>query len=119
MLPKFASSPEGAIPLHIVEKHALESWSAGQGEVTRRWIVSMGFDGSLGSTLEFPDAEGRISAILVGWGDARARARGRFHLAQIVPDLPAGTYRIASGMRKIDREEAALGGRGLFFSLTR
>ncbi len=109
MLAKFASSSVGAIPLHVVEKSALESWSANQSAVTRRWIASSGFDGSLGSTLSFPDAEGGIAAVLVGWGDSAARTRGRFHLAQIVPGLPAGTYRIASGLKKSDRDEAALG----------
>lgn len=109
MLPKFAPSPAGAIPLHIVEKSALEAWSVGQGDVTRRWIASMGFDASLGSVLSFPDVDGRISAVLVGWGDDAARSRGRFHLAQIVPTLPAGTYRIASGLKRKERDEAALG----------
>ncbi len=109
MLPKFAPSPAGAIPLHIVEKSALEAWSDGQGEGTRRWIASMGFDASLGSMLSCPDLGGRISAVLVGWGDEAARSRGRFHLAQIVPDLPGGTYRIASGLKKKEYDEAALG----------
>ena len=109
MLPKFAPSPTGAIPLHIVEKSALEAWSAGQGDVTRRWITSMGFDASLGSMLSFPDLDGRISAVLVGWGDEAARSRGHFHIAQIVPNLPGGTYRIASGLKKKERDEAALG----------
>ncbi len=69
----------------------------------------MGFDGSLGTTLSFPDAEGQVSAVLVGWGDAATRSRDRFALAQVVPGLAPGSYHIASGLKKAERDEAALG----------
>jgi leucyl aminopeptidase len=99
MLPKFAPSSDRAVPLHIIEKDGLQGWAAGQGDVTRQWIASSGFDASLGTVLAFPDSAGHIAAVLVGWGSRDERARGRFHLAQAVASLPPGSYRLASGIK--------------------
>ena len=104
----FATDEAGALPLHVIEAGALEEWLSGRDGMTRRWVTASGFDASLGTSLVAPDADGAPAMALAGYGDAAARARGRFHLAAVAAALPPGTYRI-EGLDSAYAEEEALG----------
>ncbi len=93
MAPHFAAPTESAIPVYIVEKGAEAPGVL--SDTQRDWLAATGFTGALGDVALLPDG-GAVGAVLVGWGDAAARKRGRFHLARAVPKLPEGVYRIAS-----------------------
>ncbi len=45
----------------------------------------------------------------MGWGDALARGRDRFHLAKVRADLPPGRYVLAETGVAFDTEQEALG----------
>ena len=109
MPPVFAPRDAAAIPLILVETADLDTVREHLDPAARAWFEAHGFRGKLGEALALPDREGRISAALVGWGDAGERAAGRFHLAAAAKALPPGTYRLETQLAEEDAEEAALG----------
>ncbi|HSG53951.1 MAG TPA: leucyl aminopeptidase family protein, partial [Paracoccaceae bacterium] len=106
---KFATATTGAIPIHVLEPGDLPEWVSDQDEASANWVAASGFSGKLGEVVLVPFPSGRPAACLAGWGDAKARARGRFHMATIAGKLPEGTYEIASGLEGEALSEAALG----------
>lgn len=105
----FATVTPDAIPVYIVEPGGLPDWIGTQDEATANWIAASGFKAALGEVVVYPFPSGKPAGVLAGWGDAKARARGRFHMATVAEKLPAGVYEIASGLDEADLEEAALG----------
>jgi leucyl aminopeptidase len=105
------SVPAGAgdIPLHVISEDSLDSWLAEQDDATRAWVAANGFAGALGEALVIAGAEGAVAMALAGYGTAASRSRGRFHLAAAAAKLPAGTYRIASGLPQDQMANEALG----------
>lgn len=99
---------ETAIPVQVIEAAALEAWLADQPERAARWSESAGFSARLGESLLIPDEDGGLGQVLAGYGDAKARARGRFHLAGVAAGLPEGVYRL-EGLDPARRDEEALG----------
>ncbi|MEZ5716533.1 MAG: leucyl aminopeptidase family protein [Paracoccaceae bacterium] len=106
---KFAESDVGALPLTVLDPAGLADWLAGQPGRVKAWVEASGFEAKLGQALAIPGEAGAPVAALGGWGDARARARGRFHLAGIAGKLPAGVYRLESGLEGPELEAEALG----------
>lgn len=98
-----------ATPLHVIEAEGLEDWLSRQHADVRAWVTAMGFEAALGETLCLPGPGGAISAALVGWGGAGARARERFSLGGAARHLPAGCYAIETGAGALDAETEALG----------
>ncbi len=105
----FAADSAGALPVHVVEAAALDGWLATQPAQVGAWVRASGFAGALGKHLLIPGDSGAPVMVLAGYGTAAQRARGRFHLATVASALPAGTYRIASGLPQPQAEEEALG----------
>ena len=56
-----------------------------------------------------PGEEGTPALALAGYGTEAARRRGRFHLAAAAAKLPAGDYRIESGLPEDQAANEALG----------
>ena len=108
MLLNFATDTANAIPLHVVEADGLNDALAELSAVQQNWTVTQGFKAGLGQVVAIPDADGAIAQVLVGYGTADSRARGRFHVGGIAAKLPDGVYQIASGLAGADLEEAAL-----------
>ncbi|MEL6682156.1 MAG: leucyl aminopeptidase family protein, partial [Pseudomonadota bacterium] len=104
----FAEDDAAAIPLHVVDADALAVAFQTLQETGRAWAQTQGFTAGLGQVLHVPDEKGSIAQVLVGYGTAGKRARGRFHMGAIAKSLPQGTYRIASGLQGRELEEAAL-----------
>ncbi len=108
-MPLIASVNSHAIPLVLVDPAGFSGWLSAQDSASRTWATASGFAAGLGEILVLPDREGSIREVLYGWGTARARSRGRFHLAAAVEKLPAGRYFLVAGQMPIDPETEALG----------
>ncbi|MBT9384093.1 leucyl aminopeptidase family protein [Pseudooceanicola sp. CBS1P-1] len=105
----FAQDSAGALPLHVIETAALAPWLEAQPAEVATWVRASGFTGALSQACLVPGPEGRPAMALAGYGDAAARARSRFVLAGAAARLPAGDYRIASGLPEEAAETEALG----------
>ncbi|GIX12765.1 MAG: leucyl aminopeptidase [Paracoccaceae bacterium] len=108
MTPAFAP-PDGAVPLELVPRDEAEARLGRLEAPHAAWARAHGFSGALGELLCLPGPDGRPCRVLVGWGDAAARARGRFHLAAAAEKLPEGVYALPDGLPPEEAEEAALG----------
>ncbi len=105
----FAARDAATVPLFLVEPDDLDAARENLDPPGLAWFEAHAFSGKLGETLPIPGADGAIVAALVGWGDAAARAKGRFHLAAAARALPAGSYRLETTLAPDEAEEAALG----------
>ncbi len=107
MTPEFSTS-RTAIPIDVVHSKDMDRLLADLDTGSRRWVQAAGFSAKLGQVLTLPDENGAIRAVLAGWGDAAARARGRFHMATIAARLPKGDYRLNSGLTGAELADSAL-----------
>ncbi|MFT6944173.1 MAG: leucyl aminopeptidase, partial [Yoonia sp.] len=104
----FAESTDAAIPIQVVVEKGLDHAMSALSPAHRTWAKAQGFQAGLGQTLSLPDSDGAVAQVLVGYGTAAKRARGRFHMGAVAAKLPQGVYTIASGLDGSDLEEAAL-----------
>ncbi|MGL4311021.1 MAG: leucyl aminopeptidase family protein [Paracoccaceae bacterium] len=110
MNPAFAPADAASLPLHLVETASYEYWRAGQPDRHRAWLDATGFTAGLGEVCLLPGGDGGLAGAALGMGDAKARARGRFHVARAVSLLPKGTVWVLRGLTDMqDTAEAALG----------
>jgi leucyl aminopeptidase len=107
----FATPKEAAkaLPLHIVPAGEAALWVERQSPQHRAWLSAQGFEGKLGTLVLLAGADGAPESAAFGWGDAKARARGRFHLAKAAEALPEGVWRLEGSLDGAEAEEAALG----------
>ncbi len=104
----FADPTDTAIPLHVVTAEGLDTAMEGLPAQWRNWAKVQCFAAALGEVVILPDPDGGIAQVLVGYGTAAKRVRGRFHMGAVARKLPVGAYAIASGLHGADLEEAAL-----------
>ncbi len=104
----FAEPTQTPVPVHVVDADGLEEALSGLPGQSRAWAQTQGFTAALGQVVTLPDKAGGIAQVLVGYGKAAQRARGRFHMGAVAKKLPKGTYEIASGLEGAALEEAAL-----------
>ncbi|MGJ8622023.1 MAG: leucyl aminopeptidase family protein [Yoonia sp.] len=104
----FAKPADSAIPIHVVDKDGLDDALAGLTAAQQNWASAQGFSAALGQVVQLPDDQGGIAQVLVGYGTAAKRARGRFHMGAVAAKLPHGVYTIAGGLTGAALEEAAL-----------
>ncbi|WP_238365690.1 leucyl aminopeptidase family protein [Mesobacterium pallidum] len=109
MPPRFADDAPDARDLHVLTPGQLDDWLTAQPDAIAGWVRDMGFDGGLGQALALPGEAGGIGMALAGYGTEASRQRDRFALAAAAARLPAGTYRIASGLPDADAANEALG----------
>ncbi|MEM7268996.1 MAG: leucyl aminopeptidase family protein [Pseudomonadota bacterium] len=93
----------------MISSETSEEALAALPEAARRWAGTSGFAGKLGQIALIPSEDGGVSEALFGWGDAEARAKRRFALADFASKAPDGVYRIVDGLAAKDADEAALG----------
>lgn len=105
----FAPVTDDSLPVHVIEEDALENWRATLPEAQATWLVANGFSAKLGELCLLPGDEGQIIGAVAGYGTPKARARGRFHIAAIVPKLPEGTYHLETTLTGDALSEEALG----------
>jgi len=105
----FARPSSNSTPLIVLARDDLDTWKGGQSKRVANWVNASGFSAALGAVLVIPKTSGGIKQVLVGWGRATDRKRGRFHMASAAKKLPKGKYHIESGLNDAELEEAALG----------
>ena len=106
---RFATDAPDAIDLHIVSQDTAEEWLGMLPPATAEWARASGFTGAIGQAISLPATDTLPALAAAGYGSADTRKRGRFHLAAAAPKLPAGTYRIISGVPEEQLENEALG----------
>ena len=109
MTARLARDAADAIPLRLIESAGLADARAALEAPARRWLDACGFSAKLGEVALLPGPDGAIAGALVGWGDAAARRKGRFHLAGAAQKLPAATWRLETAPPADEAGEAALG----------
>lgn len=108
MTPAFADDAAVSRPLYVVSADGLDDFLAGQPPSVQAWLTGQSFAAALGDLRLLPGAAG-VAAAVVGFGDAKARARQRFGLAKAVAGLPTGAWHIVGDLTPAQRDEAALG----------
>jgi leucyl aminopeptidase len=106
---RFATDPSDAVDLHLIDQSLWEDWRAEQPPHVAAWLAAAGFTGAQGQAMLVPGPDGQVAMAVAGHGSEKTRARGRFALAAAAQALPAGTYRIASGLPVEQAETEALG----------
>lgn len=105
----FADPEDSSLPLHVLDPDTMSFWLETQSDATQAWVEANDFTAALGQALLVPGPEGIPVTALVGYGTVDTRARSRFNLAAAASRLPAGSYRIASGIQDDLMETEALG----------
>ncbi len=105
----FASPTAPARALFTIRAEDLAAFLAGPGAQWAQWLTATGFEAGLGDARALPDAQGAVTAGVVGLGNAQARRRVRFGLAKAVASLPAGNWALTGDLTVAERGEAALG----------
>ena len=105
MIPRFADPAAKFRPLYVV---ASEGWAASLPEAHQAWLAASGFEAGLGDLRLLPGPEG-VGAAVLGLGNAKARARGRFGVVNGIGALPAGAWTLATPLDAALRDELALG----------
>ncbi|ABG30038.1 leucyl aminopeptidase [Roseobacter denitrificans] len=105
----FADADDQTIPLHIIDEDSLEAWLGDQSQTVQAWVRANGFAARIGQALLVPSDTGLPVMALAGFGTAKSRARGRFHLAAAASKLPAACYAIASGLPQAQSDMEVLG----------
>jgi len=105
----FASAAEPSQPLFVVGAPDFDAWHATLPKDQAAWLTQTGFCATLGEWQLLPAAGGGVAGAVAGYGDADARARGRFHLAAVAASLPEGTYRLETTLGGDALNQEALG----------
>lgn len=103
----FSAATKTAIPIDVIASDQFDQFEKHAPAETVAWAKANGFTGKLGEVLCVPSEDG-IARALVGWGKPAHRARGRLHMGHAAVKLPAGIYKIASGLNAAEMEGAAL-----------
>jgi leucyl aminopeptidase len=97
MHPAFATAPaKEAVPITFVAKAAWETVGATLDGPARRFAEANGFAAKSGQYLALPAANGDVSHVLFGLGDASERSHDPFLAGKLPGLLPAGTFRFAN-----------------------
>ncbi len=107
--PSFADPTEPSLPLHLVPEGGAEAFVEGSDPSARAWLQAAGFTGALGQLCLLPGPGGAPTGAAFGMGTAKARRRGRFHLAQAAAALPEGAWHLEGPLTGPEADEAALG----------
>ncbi|WP_373355488.1 M17 family metallopeptidase [Pseudoroseicyclus sp. CXY001] len=105
----FAAPTDKALPLTLLAPEALEEGLAALPKAAADWARGAGFASKAGEVLLLPGEGGAPAGALVGLGDSKARARGRFLAAAARRRLPEGIFAVASAPEGTDLTEFALG----------
>ena len=93
-----------AVPIHLIDRAGFTKRSAKLTAAHRRWLATMGFDGTPDTYALLTDATGRLRTV---WAGVRS-AQHPFALASLPRTLPPGRYRLGDEGLAADSEAAAL-----------
>lgn len=108
-MPAFADPNATSKPLFLCEEAGAAAFAASRSSPQQNWLTAAGFTGALGQMVVLPAPDGVIQGAVFGRGTAKARQRGRFHIAQAAPGLPEGDWHLEGDLTQAEAEEAALG----------
>ncbi|MEX0308759.1 MAG: leucyl aminopeptidase family protein, partial [Tateyamaria sp.] len=91
---RFAARDDATRTLHVLEDSDVADWLADQDTDVQDWIKAHRFTGAIGQAVLLPGAHGAV----IGFGNAQARRRARFHLAAGAARLPKGRYALVSDL---------------------
>ncbi|GAB3754869.1 leucyl aminopeptidase family protein [Lysobacter olei] len=98
----FTDASASALPLHVVSRTDFAAWRDAQPAHVAAWTQAQGFDGSAGSALTLPGADGALAGAVIGVGDALdPYAYGHAPTA-----LPARAWALATAL--VPEQRAAL-----------
>lgn len=106
---QFATKSSDTLPLSVIDKDGFDAWRDAQPDGVAAWVTACGFSGAMGTHCMVPGSDGSVASVVVGYGTAAQRARGRFALAAAVPSLPKGSYDIDNGIPADMIQEETLG----------
>ena len=91
---EFAAPNSDVVPVYLTHSETATSLIQSLPEHVQAWAAAQAFNGSFGSSLVCPNAQGRPELALLGLGTERDRLRKRFCLAAAAATLPSGTYKL-------------------------
>ena len=92
MVNPFATrAPKGTLPIQTVTRSTLARWRSGAAKRQADWVAATGFDGTAGTSVMVPGANGKAELVLAGVGDEPTP----WGYAALSATLPKGTYRFA------------------------
>lgn len=106
---RFAAPNGRTVPLHLVTKDELASWTEMQPGRIRAWLDATGFNAASGTTALIPDPDGKLAAVAVGLGSDTDRQRTRFCLGGARAKLPAATFHLEHLSAQTTLDEELLG----------
>ncbi len=106
---EFAPADAASLPVHVIEENALTAFREALPAPQARWLSASGFSAGLGEVQLLPGPDGGPVAAVAGYGTARKRARGRFHLAGAAAKLPEGVFHLHTDLDEPARTQEALG----------
>lgn len=108
-MPTFASPDATSKPLFLCEEEGSAAFVASRSNAQQGWLTAAGFTGALGQMALLPAPDGTVEGAVFGRGTAKARRRGRFHIAQAAAGLTEGDWHLEGDLTQAEAEEAALG----------
>ncbi|MEH6417121.1 leucyl aminopeptidase family protein [Pseudomonas sp. CGJS7] len=101
----FTSSDTDALPLALVDRAGFKAWRDALAPAAAAWAQAQGFDGSPGSVLVWPDAQGELAGAALGIGDAL----DPYSYGHAAFGLPARNWRLHGDYDDATRAAARLG----------
>ena len=98
----FTDASASALPLHVVSRADFAAWRDAQPAHVGAWTQAQGFDGSAGSALTLPGADGQMAGAVIGVGDAL----DPYSYGHAPTALPARAWALASPL--VPEQRAAL-----------
>ncbi len=108
-MPAFADPHAASTPLFLTDEAGAAAFIATRPAAQQVWLKAAAFTGALGQLVLLPGPDGAVEGAAFGRGAAKARQRGRFHIAQAAAGLPEGDWHLEGDLTGPESSEAALG----------
>jgi leucyl aminopeptidase len=108
MTQRLAAPGTPSLPLFLVRAEDAAAFSARLPAAQAAWLSATGWTPAAGALALLPGEGGALAGAALGLGDAAARSRGRFAVAQAAARLPGGAWHLATPLDPDARDEAAL-----------
>jgi leucyl aminopeptidase len=100
---------DGAVPITVLTKKQLPAWLETARERERSWVTSIGFTADQGKHVLVPGETGKLSRVLVGFGDGADAGGTMWAIAGLPEGLPEASYRLEAVPDGADPTRLALG----------
>jgi leucyl aminopeptidase len=104
MTVELAQPTRGSVPIHVVDRAAFAERAPALDAVARRWLATVGFDGTPDTHALIPGADGGLGAV---WAGVHS-TRHPWALAALPKALPVGRYHLGEAGLAMEPDAAAL-----------